>query len=243
MAIPSVSSHGHQRGLIRADAEIRPPIMSWEGGELSRIETRRKCGRIGGEFGLERDFAERQEVAGIRRSFLDSGKPFANDSAGNEDSMGNASFVGRQARSPRRELPPVFATRNCRKGWNTHMNQSKLVGKVDELISVLQSNTATLSLVGIPVNAVVSELKDKKDALVTTEVEQENLKTSLKNKTEEVQGNSSQLYDTFSTKIDAACGAVGKKSNLAKQIARLRSSLRSKKNTDEAQAPSVPKAA
>ena len=71
-----------------------------------------------------------------------------------------------------------------------------------------------------------------------TEFEQENLKTSLKNKTEEVQGNVTELYDTFSTKIDAACGAVGRKSNLAKQIARLRSSLRSRKNTDEAEAPS-----
>ena len=73
---------------------------------------------------------------------------------------------------------------------------------------------------------------------VAREVEQENLKTVLKDKTKEVQDSVQELYDTFSTRIDAVCGAVGKKSNLAKQIAKLRSELRSRTNTEGAEAPS-----
>lgn len=56
---------------------------------------------------------------------------------------------------------------------------------------------------------LVTELKARKDMLVTKGVEQENLKTTLKDKAVAVKGGSSDLYDTFSTKIDSALRCRG----------------------------------
>ena len=119
------------------------------------------------------------------------------------------------------------------------MNEAKLIGKAVEFITSIQANATALNAAGFPVNAVVKDLEAKKDTLTSHSAEQEGLKTSLKDKTEEVNAAVTALYDTFSSKVDAACGAVGKKTNLAKQLARVRSSLRSSNSTDAAAGESI----
>jgi hypothetical protein len=119
------------------------------------------------------------------------------------------------------------------------VKQVHLVGGVEEAVGFFQTNAAILNGKGVPVNAIVAELNTKKDVLVTKATEQKNLKTALKDKTEETNEAHSDLYDTFTNKIDAACSAVGKKSNLAKQIARIRKDLRKKGGKGQADESSV----
>ena len=127
------------------------------------------------------------------------------------------------------------------------MNEAKLIGKVVEFITSIQANAVALNAAGFPVTAVVTDLEAKKDTLTTQSAEQEGLKTALKDKTEAVNAATTSLYDTFSSKVDAACGHVGKKTNLAKQLARIRSTLRpAPGGTEEATSGAVtplPKAA
>lgn len=130
------------------------------------------------------------------------------------------------------------------------MNDSELSGKVDGFVAVLENetNAPVLAEKKVPVTDIVNALTKKKDALVAKSAEQETLKATLKNATHEVTQASSNLYDEFSSRIDAAAGLVGKKSPLGQQILQLRSDLlranRSNGNGPGASTPTtLPKAA
>ena len=121
------------------------------------------------------------------------------------------------------------------------MKHSHLVGIVEELVTVLNANTAALTAAGVVVKDIANELSAQKDTVVTKTAERDGLQTAAKDKTAEVNAATVALYDAFSSKIDHAVGAVGKKSNLAKQIQKLRTGL--KRRGSKAATPAATEAA
>jgi len=106
------------------------------------------------------------------------------------------------------------------------MKTSELLGTVDEFTTLLQSNTAAFTAAGLTVGPIITDLNDKKDVVVTQNDEQETFRRQCRDKTEQLVASAGKLYDTFSSRIDATMGAVGKKTTLGKQIARIRAGLR-----------------
>ena len=108
------------------------------------------------------------------------------------------------------------------------MKNSHLVGKAEEFVTVLEANAPVLTAAGVVVKDIVKDIAAQKDAVVTKSAERDGLQTAAKDKTAEVNEATTALYDAFSSKIDHVAGAVGKKSNLAKQIKKLRTGLQGK---------------
>ena len=108
------------------------------------------------------------------------------------------------------------------------MKNSHLVGKAAEFVTVLEANASALTAAGVVVKDIVKDIAAQKDAVVTKSAERDGLQTAAKDKTAEVNEATTALYDAFSSKIDHVAGAVGKKSNLAKQIKKLRTGLQGK---------------
>jgi hypothetical protein len=106
------------------------------------------------------------------------------------------------------------------------MKKSQLLGTVDEFTTLLQSNTAAFTAAGLTVGPIISDLTNRKDVVITQNDEQESFRRQSREKTLQLTVSTTALYDVFSSRIDAALGAVGKKSALGKQIARIRADLR-----------------
>jgi hypothetical protein len=113
------------------------------------------------------------------------------------------------------------------------MKQANIIGKVEELIEVLKDNKVAITSAGVLVDALVSDLETKKAAATKLGAQQEGLKTQLKDGTEAATAALSDLYEFFSSKVDAVAGSVGKKKNLAQQILKVRSSLRGRPGTKD----------
>ena len=108
------------------------------------------------------------------------------------------------------------------------MKNSHLVGKVEEFVTVLNANVKVLTEAGVVVKDIAADLTERKDSVVTKTAARDGLQTAAKDSTVEVNEATTALYDAFSSKIDHVAGAVGKKSNLAKQIKKLRTGLQGK---------------
>ena len=106
------------------------------------------------------------------------------------------------------------------------MITNHLIGAVDEFLQILTTNTSTLTAAGLNVTNIGSELNSKKSDLIAKNDTQSNLKTQLKNQTALTDAATTALYNTFSSRLDAVCGVVGKTTNFGKQVAQLRSDLR-----------------
>jgi hypothetical protein len=107
------------------------------------------------------------------------------------------------------------------------MNDAELTGKTDNFAAALTNpvNAATFAANKVPVSDIVEALTARKGILAAKGAVQESCKTSLKTATQEVTQASSELYDEFSSRIDAVAGLVGKKRPLGEQILRLRADL------------------
>ena len=79
-----------------------------------------------------------------------------------------------------------------------------------------------------------TELADEQETAAEADSAQETLKANLKVQTEATAAALDAAYASASTKLDAMIGAVGKTSELGKQLARLRSSIRRGPNTPPA---------
>ena len=122
-----------------------------------------------------------------------------------------------------------------RKGRNK-MKHSHLVGKAEEMVTVFGANAAVLVEAGVVVKDLVKDISDRKDDVVAKTAERDGLQTAAKDKTAEVNAATVALYEAFSSKIDHVVGAVGKKSNLAKQFKKLRNGLLGKSGNNTAKA-------
>ena len=123
------------------------------------------------------------------------------------------------------------------------MTTNHLIGVVDEFLQLLTTNSSTLTAAGLNVTNIGSDLNSKKSDLIAKNDSQSNLKTQLKNQTAATDAATTTLYATFSSRLDAVCGVVGKTTNFGKQVAQLRSNLRRKINRTDGNVTPLPASA
>jgi hypothetical protein len=111
------------------------------------------------------------------------------------------------------------------------MSTTEVIGFCDNLIQFMQDNQAALQAAGVSVSGWLTELNAQKAAAVAKNAEQERLKADLKLKTAETKAALDGVYQNASSKLDAMVGTLGKGTPLAKQAARLRSSVIAAKRT------------
>lgn len=106
------------------------------------------------------------------------------------------------------------------------MTHTETIGFCSQVAQFLEDNKTALQEAGLDVTAKIPQIKGKRDTAVTINGEQEALKAQSKAKTIESKNADTDAYNTASTQLDAAIGVLGKTTPLAKQAARLRSSVR-----------------
>ena len=86
---------------------------------------------------------------------------------------------------------------------------------------------------GLTVTQWITQGATLKTDAVTKNDEQEAAKAALKTKTATTDAALQALYDFYSTKLDAMAGVLGKNSNKAKSLLRLRSDIRRGSNASK----------
>jgi hypothetical protein len=102
------------------------------------------------------------------------------------------------------------------------------IGFCEQVVQLLQDNKDDLQPKGLDVTNWIPEIDGMKDDAVTNDAQQDDMRAALKVKTKETQASVKLAYKTASTHLDAVIGVLGKDTPLAKQAARLRSSLNRK---------------
>jgi hypothetical protein len=105
---------------------------------------------------------------------------------------------------------------------------AETIGFAESLLTFIRSNKAALEAAGLKVDNWILELENQKTTALKINDEQELLKVKLREKTDESIRALDILYDNASTKLDAVSGALGKKTEISKQILKLRSSMNNK---------------
>ncbi|MBN2403034.1 MAG: hypothetical protein JXN64_11625 [Spirochaetes bacterium] len=113
---------------------------------------------------------------------------------------------------------------------------TEVFGFSEALMEFIRKSGTELSALGINSEAWLVELEEKQKTAISLNDEQEKMKASMKDLTSGTQQAVKTLYDISSTKPDAVIGAVGKKTELGKQAAKIRSKVRMhRKKTEEKQ--------
>jgi hypothetical protein len=102
---------------------------------------------------------------------------------------------------------------------------TKTVGLTEQFIQFLNDNKTVLQEKGLDVTDWITDTGSRKNNAVTQIGKQDEMEAAAKSQTKVTQTSVKDLYDTVSTRIDAAIGVLGKKTPEAKQLANLRSSL------------------
>ena len=101
-----------------------------------------------------------------------------------------------------------------------------LLGAIDLLSTLLTDEESTFTAKGINVTALKDALTATKALLTGSETKQETAKRKLKDATKDLVRQMDGTYDIFSSMVDLLIGAAGKRTNLAKQIQKLRTKAR-----------------
>jgi hypothetical protein len=112
---------------------------------------------------------------------------------------------------------------------------TRTIGLTEQFIQFLNDHKTTLSEKGLDVTDWITDTGSKKANVVMQIGRQDEMEAATKAQTKVVQTSVKDLWDTVSTRIDAAIGVMGKKTPEARQLASLRSSLIKQtkpKNTD-----------
>jgi len=114
-----------------------------------------------------------------------------------------------------------------------NFSTTEVFGFSEALIESMRNSKEELTGKGINVDAWVADLEEKKKSALSLNDEQDKMKAALKYQTNMVQIAVGALYDTSSSKLDAVIGAVGKKSELGKQVAKIRSKVKAQRKRAE----------
>ena len=106
------------------------------------------------------------------------------------------------------------------------MSTTQIVGFSESVIEFIRNSQSDLSGMGINVENWLADMEKKRAAAVALNDEQEKTKAALRELTGRTEAAYSDLYDTTSTRLDAVIGSVGKKTELGKQAAKLRSKVK-----------------
>lgn len=113
------------------------------------------------------------------------------------------------------------------------MTHTETIGFCSQVAQFLEENKTNLQASGLDVTAWIPEINGKRDTAVTRNTEQDELRVQLKNKTVEASNADDDAYKTASTRLDAAIGVLGKTTAVAKQAAKIRSSINRKPKKDK----------
>ncbi len=113
------------------------------------------------------------------------------------------------------------------------MTQTQTIGFCSQTAQFLEDNKENLRTLGLDSTNWGTEINAKRDVALGKSTEQDDLKAQLKSKTTEVNSAYQNAYDTASTWLDAAIAVLGKKTPLAKEAARIRSSVNRKPKKKE----------
>ena len=115
------------------------------------------------------------------------------------------------------------------------MTTTEIIGFTNQVIQLFEENKDELKTKGLDVSGWITGLKTQNNDTITKDAEQDELKVAAKAKTAEAQASSKLTYQTASTQLDAVIGVLGKSTPVAKQAARLRSSVtkKSKSKTED----------
>ena len=114
-----------------------------------------------------------------------------------------------------------------------NFSTTEVFGFSEALIESMRNSKEELTGKGINVDAWIADLEEKKKSALSLNDEQDKMKAALKYQTNIVQIAVGALYDTSSSKLDAVIGAVGKKSELGKQVAKIRSKVKAQRKRSE----------
>lgn len=113
------------------------------------------------------------------------------------------------------------------------MTHTETIGFCSQVSQLLGEHKANLQQSGLDVSLWIPELDQKRDTAITKNGEQDDLKAQLRSKTIEANDALNDAYKTASTRLDAAIAVLGKTTPLAKQAAKLRSSITRKSKKDK----------
>lgn len=110
------------------------------------------------------------------------------------------------------------------------MSTTETIGFCNQLIQLLQDNQTDLQQKGLDVSGWITELTTLNNDTIAQDATHDNMRVAFKEQTKKAQDSANLTYKTTSTKLDAVIGVLGKDTLLAKQAARLRSSIIKQKN-------------
>lgn len=113
------------------------------------------------------------------------------------------------------------------------MTQTETIGFCSQTAQFFEDNKDQLQSLGLNVASWAADLNAKRDTALTKNTEQDQIKAQLKTKTAEAKTAFKDAYNMASTRLDAAIGVLGKNTPLAKEAARIRSSVNRKAKKDE----------
>ena len=106
------------------------------------------------------------------------------------------------------------------------LTTTEVLGFCTSVGQAMTTHKALLLTKKLDITDLKTELAAEQQTAVEADSAQETLKANLKVQTEATAAALDAAYASASTKLDAMIGAVGKTSELGKQLARLRSSIR-----------------
>lgn len=105
------------------------------------------------------------------------------------------------------------------------ISNTEKIGFADQLVQLMQDNSAKLRDGGLDVANWMTELTGQREAAITEGGKQDEMQTAVKAQTKKSSDAHNLLYKNASTKLDAMIGVLGKSSPEAKQAGKLRSSI------------------
>ena len=101
-----------------------------------------------------------------------------------------------------------------------------VLGAIDLFLEFITANSAAITAKGMTPATLTTALTALKAALQQKEIAQEAAKTAMKDATLALDAQSILTYDGFSSLVDFMSGGLGKKTNLAKQLRKIRGDVR-----------------
>ena len=110
--------------------------------------------------------------------------------------------------------------------WKMSRTQTEIVGLASNFLELLDGLAPSLVGKGLNVKEIRAIVSEKLENAVKANGQQEELKRALRESSEVVDRTNDELYRVTSGYLDAVIGALGKGSDAANNVARLRSRIR-----------------
>ncbi len=131
--------------------------------------------------------------------------------------------------------PPVVKGRR-----SMAMTMTETFGFSDQVAQFADANKTLLLSKKLDVATWKADMKPLKDAAIGANEEQEAAKATLRDKTIATEAAIQSVYDDASSKLDAVIGSLGKTTELAKQAARIRSTILQASKKKKTTPPATP---